>query len=270
MITRSGLFHLWKRQVFLRNRHTDFDGMFSIFHRTGIYLIGCAGEIVYVGQTWHLDERPIQSLGNIYHRVDDTSLPWSIAFAPCPVDEMNERESSAIRAYAPRFNTSLPNLGKSQGRLPEIVVSGAVFQDQVGPCGAFTADNLAGQMQLASANPNPPWARKRTRAKSRRLEPRHSIEPRLEVKWTKEDSDSLVQSYGVPVDGELRFPINLCDDGCVITKDGEIIGSWSMDENEHPSFTPEGGSEPMLFDAGVGLLCLSIQDWLEGLVIPED
>jgi hypothetical protein len=47
MITSSGLFHLWKRQVFLRNRHEDFDALLSIPSMiSGIYLIGCAKEVV--------------------------------------------------------------------------------------------------------------------------------------------------------------------------------------------------------------------------------
>ncbi|MBY5590916.1 hypothetical protein HFO49_26095 [Rhizobium leguminosarum] len=266
MITRSGLFHLWKRQVFLRNRHEDFDALLSMRAWMGIYLIGCANEIVYVGQTSSLDERPIQSLGNIYHRVDDTSLPWSIAFAPCQFDEMNERESSAIRAFAPRFNTSIPNTEKSNGRLPEIVASGAVFQDQNGPCGAFSPESLRRQMERALENPNPPWARKRTRTKTTRKAqcpaPPTQATP---VEWTKEDSDLVVRDYGVPIDEPFRYPINLCSDGSVVTRDGEFLGTWTMDEHEHPSFTPEGASEPLLSHVLVGLLCLSIREWHEAI-----
>jgi hypothetical protein len=51
MITRCCLFHLWKRQVFVRDRHEDVDALLSIRAWTGVYLIGCANEIVYVGQT---------------------------------------------------------------------------------------------------------------------------------------------------------------------------------------------------------------------------
>ncbi|MBB2749794.1 UNVERIFIED_ORG: hypothetical protein GGI57_000460 [Rhizobium aethiopicum] len=266
MITRSGLFHLWKRQVFLRNRHEDFDALLSMRAWMGIYLIGCANEIVYVGQTSSLDERPIQSLGNIYHRVDDTSLPWSMAFAPCQFDEMNERESSAIRAFAPRFNTSIPNTEKSNGRLPEIIASGAVFQDQNGPCGAFRPESLRRQMERALENPNPPWARKRTRTKTTRKAqcptPPTQATP---VAWTKEDSDMVVRAYGVPIDEPLRYPVNLCNDGSVVTGDGEFLGTWTMDEHEHPSFTPEGASGPLLSHVLVGLLCLNIREWHEAL-----
>ncbi|MGO7873947.1 hypothetical protein AB9F42_31990 [Rhizobium leguminosarum] len=264
MITRSALFHLWKRQIFLRSRHEDFDDLLSMLSWTGIYMIGCANEVVYVGQTSSLHERPIQSLGNIYHRVDDTSLPWSIAFAPCLFEEMNERESTAIRAYGPRFNTSIPSLEKSRGRLPEIVATGAIFKDQNGPCGAFRPENLQLQIERALANPSPPWARKRTRAKSPPKEKRPTVSTAIPVEWTKEESDRLVKAYGVPIDGPLRFPINLCDEGSVVTKDGEFLGTWTMDEHEHPSFTPDGASEPLLFHVLVGLLCLNIRAWHEG------
>lgn len=263
MITRSGLFHLWKRQVFLRSRHEDFDRLLSMPAWTGIYMIGCASEIVYIGQTSSLDERPIQSLGNIYHRVDDVTLPWSIAFAPCHFEEMNELESTAIRAYAPRFNTSIPSLEKSRGRLPTIVAAGAVFKDQDGPCGAFRSESLKLQIERALNNPNPPWARKRTRAKSPPREKRPAVSSRIPVEWTREDSDRVVKAYGVPIDGALRFPINLCDEGSVVTRDGEFLGTWSMDEHEHPSFTPDGATEPLLFHVVVGLLCIDIRAWHE-------
>lgn len=250
--------------MFLRDRHEDVDALLSIRAWTGVYLIGCANEIVYVGQTSSFDERPIQSLGNIYHRVDDTSLPWSLAFAPCPFDEMNERESSAIRAYAPRFNTSIPNSLKSQGRLPDILASGAVFKDQSAPCGAFTPESLQRQIERAQTNPNPPWARKRTRKKSAPrtpcLPPSASAVP---VEWTKEDSDRVVAAHGVSLEGPFRYPINLCDDGSVVTRDGEYLGTWTMDVHEHPSFTPDGASEPLLYHIVVGLLCMSIREWHE-------
>ncbi|CDZ32720.1 Hypothetical protein NGAL_HAMBI1146_00030 [Neorhizobium galegae bv. officinalis] len=264
MITRSGLFHLWKRQVFLRSRHEDFDALLSMRSWAGIYLLGCANEVVYVGQTASFDERPIQSLGNIYHRVDDTALPWSLAFAPCPVDEMNERESTAIRAYAPRFNTSIPSLGKSLGRLPEIAAVGAIFKDQDGPCGAFRPESLQRQIERALANPSPPWARKRTRAKVRPKITRTTAPPAIPAEWNKADSDRVVKAYGVPLDEPLRYPINLCDEGSVVTKDGEFLGTWTMDNHEHPSFTPDGASEPLLSHVLVGLLCMNIRAWHEG------
>ncbi|RWB39767.1 MAG: hypothetical protein EOQ46_26410 [Mesorhizobium sp.] len=255
------LFHLWKRQVFLRERHREFDALLSTTKmRTGIYLIGCGGEVVYVGQTWDLAERPIQSLGNFYHRVPDVSLPWSIAFAPCDVSEMDERESTAMRRFAPRFNTSIPSVAKSEGRMPDIIRSAAVFHDQAGPCGAFKPENLLRQTEIAAANANPPWARKRTRRASPR--PRR-VTNFIPVELTKEQIAELVAHHGVSLTEPLRFKINLCKDGSVVTRDGEIVGTWVMDENEHPSFIPDGSSEPMFFHVFLGSLCQRIEDWLE-------
>ena len=66
----------WSRQVFLRYPNEEFGELLSMpMGSSGIYLIGCAKEIVYVGQSWRLKERPIESLGRYYHRVPDTSLP---------------------------------------------------------------------------------------------------------------------------------------------------------------------------------------------------
>ncbi|CAN0304175.1 unnamed protein product, partial [Chrysoparadoxa australica] len=60
-----------------------------------------------------------------------------------------------------------------------------------------------------------------------------------------------------------RFKVNLCDDGSVVTRDGEYLGTWQMDENDHPSFTPDGETEVLFFEMWVGLLCKKIAAWLE-------
>jgi hypothetical protein len=264
MMIGSAVFHVWKRQVFQRNRHEEFDTLLSMpGYSSGIYLIACAGEIVYVGQSWDLARRSIESLGNHYHRVTNTALPWSIAFAPCPPDEMDERESTAIRSYAPGFNTSIPSPAKSQSRMPDFVGVAAVFQDQDGPCGAFDPENLKRQVETAEENPNPPWKRKKKRRKTIRREPPHIEMPTVPFEWTKEDAAEVVKAYGVSLSEPLRFKINLCDDGSVVTKDGEWIGTWEMDENAHPSFHPDGASEPLFFDVFVGLICEKIKKWHE-------
>jgi hypothetical protein len=263
MTTARPLFHLWKRQVFQRERHSDLDKLLSMtWIKSGIYLIGCAGEVVYVGQTWDLTRRAIESLGNIYHRVPDVSLPWSIAFAPCVPDEMNERESTAIRRYAPRFNTSIPSIPKSEGRLPDVMGSAAVFHDQHGQCGAFSLENLSRQTAFAIENPSPPWARKRTRRPSLPGHRRHigAVSDDSPI-LNKDEIAERVSHYGVSLDEPLRFNINLCKDGSVITRDGEVIGTWETDENEHPSFTPDGAPEPLFFDVFIGTLCRTIDEW---------
>lgn len=59
----------------------------------------------------------------------------------------------------------------------------------------------------------------------------------------------------------FRYNINLMDGGSVITKDGEYLGTWEADENDHPSFMPDGASEPLFFEMGTGLLCAKIDEW---------
>ena len=258
------LFLLWRRQVFCRNRHKDFTTLLDQHgSKSGIYLIGCADQIVYVGQSFCLQRRSIESIGNIYRGVLDTSLPWSIAFAPCPPEEMDERESTAIRSYAPQFNKSIPSVAKSHFRMPKVVGIAAIFQDQDGPCGAFDPENLKRQMELAEANPSPPWRTTKRRRKTTRRELQHIEVPITPFKWTRENPEELVKAYGVPLSEPLRFKVNLCDDGSVVTKDGECIGTWDMDEYAHPSFYPDGASEPLFFDVFVGALCQKIKEWHE-------
>lgn len=255
---------IWKRQVFCRHWHEDFTQLLELLgFGAGIYLIGCSDQIVYIGQSCRLDQRPIESLGNIYHRVPDTSLPWSIAIAPCPADEMHERESTAIRAYAPRLNTSIPSIARSQCRMPEVIGVAAVFHNQDGPGGAFDPNNLKRQMELAKANSSPPWKERKRRRKTEKRESQHTEMLATPFEWSDEDTADLLRAYGVPLSEPLRFKINLCKDGSVVTKDGEYTGTWEMDENEHPSFIPTGASEPLFFDIWVGMLCERIRKWHE-------
>lgn len=339
MPTSSALFHLWKRQVFLRNRHDELTSLLGCsWVHTGIYMIGCAERVVYIGQSNQLVQRSIDSLGRVYHRIPDTSLPWSIAFAPCPYEDMDEYESAAIRAYAPEFNTSIPSIDKSAGRMPVIAGMAQVFSDQATPSTAFLPDSLERQIEAALKNATPPWrkgkaisgsqfsalpvqefdlrdvntagrdffdalssqrrrAQRRTAPKQRperiktyvehrgveihidEVTANEAGEPRLTFEW-------MAKSYGKVVgtgaeadkataatkaiaaaDEHLaqpyRFKINLCDDGSVVTRDGEYIGTWEMDENDHPSFTPLGETEVLFFEMWVGLLCQKIAEWHE-------
>lgn len=258
-------FLAWRRQVFVRNPHRDLNILYAgLSSRSGIYLIGCADEIVYVGQSWDLVERPIDSLGRYYHRVPDVSLPWSLALAPCPPDEMHERESTAIRAFAPKFNTSIPSIPASEGRMPEIVGHTAVFQDQVGTGGAFDEENLRRQMERAAANPSPPWRQGKQRRKTGKREPKPRLRPfDPSTQLTGEQLRDAWRRYGVPYADPLVYPINLCDDGSVVTRDGEFIGTWGMDQYDAPSFAPDGDTVPLLEAPLVGLLCMSIRNWYE-------
>ncbi|MBU3032145.1 GIY-YIG nuclease family protein [Paracoccus marinaquae] len=265
MLDNHKQFVAWRRQVFVRNPHRDLNTLYAgLRQRSGIYLIGCAGEVVYIGQSWDLTERPIDSLGRFYHRVSDVSLPWSLALAPCPPEEMNERESTAIRAYAPRFNASIPSIPASEGRMPETIGYASVFQDQVSSGGAFDEANLRRQMERAAANPAPPWRQGKKRRKTGKREPKPTLPP-LDPP-TQLDGDALRdarQRYGIPVSGALVYPVNLCDDGSVVTRDGEVLGIWAMDQYDAPSFTPYGESASIFEAPLVGLLCMRIRDWYE-------
>ena len=265
MLNNHKQFLAWRRQVFVRNPHRDLNALYTgLKQRSGVYLIGCAEEIVYIGQSWDLTERPIDSLGRFYHRVSDVSLPWSLALAPCPPDEMHERESTAIRSFAPKFNTSIPSIPASEGRMPEIIGYAAVFQDQISSGGAFDEGNLRRQMGSAAENPSPPWRQGKQRRKTGKREPKPELPP-LDPP-TQLTGDSLReawQRYGVPSDGALIYPINLCDDGSVVTRDGEVIGTWSMDQYEAPSFTPDDAIIPLFEAPLVGLLCMRIREWHE-------
>ncbi|MDO5622731.1 MAG: hypothetical protein Q4G24_14845 [Paracoccus sp. (in: a-proteobacteria)] len=53
------------------------------------------------------------------------------------------------------------------------------------------------------------------------------------------------------------------DRGDVVTKDGEVIGTWSADENDFCSFTPYGEQQPIFVNPFPGLLCDQIVEWHE-------
>jgi len=60
----------------------------------------------------------------------------------------------------------------------------------------------------------------------------------------------------------LRWPINLEPDGSVVAQNGEVLGTWEVDENEHPSFTSLDGTV-RLFDVFTKFLCEKIEKWQE-------
>ena len=66
-----------------------------------------------------------------------------------------------------------------------------------------------------------------------------------------------------------RFQINFVDwataeSGDVVTKDGEVLGTWRADENGHASFLPTGEDEALFFDVFLGNLARRIAEWHEG------
>ena len=170
------LSNLWKRKYYLekRTRHQDMDdicgGLSSGgFTMPGIYLIGCGDRIVYIGQSISMGgipHRSIESLARIYTQVEDETLPWSIGLFPVEKPKsvviwnsglLNELESTAIRKYAPIFNTSIPSKSKTQGKELKITHIAEVFADLDYPCTAFESDNLEKQAIEAENNPSPPW-----------------------------------------------------------------------------------------------------------------
>lgn len=265
MLSTRQLLNLWKLEVFVRNPHQSLTDLLTTRgFSTGIYLIACDDEIVYIGQSNNLTRRPFQSLGRAYHRVSDTSLQWGMAYAPCEYgDDLDEIESTAIRAFAPKFNTSIPSVAKSQGQMPEIVASATVFQTPDRLCRAFHPESLAQQMERAAADPNPPWSVKKTRRRTERTV--------IDTSWASEppgflsdeERADLMRRYGVPANETLIYPVNLCDDGYVVTRDGVVLGTWSVDDDENPFFIPEGHTEPLFSHVLPGALAFQIRGWYE-------
>ncbi len=54
------------------------------------------------------------------------------------------------------------------------------------------------------------------------------------------------------------------EDGDVITRDGEIIGAWSLVDGVFFTFTPNGGEAHIFFEQFLGVLCWRIDEWHEG------
>lgn len=71
------------------------------------------------------------------------------------------------------------------------------------------------------------------------------------------------------LDDPYRFDINFIgfgeeESGDVITKDGEYIGTWSIDQDDHPSFTPDGADGPLFYDIFLGQLAQKVSAWHSG------
>ena len=160
-MTISGM---WRRYFWgNRSRHRDLDTM---PRSGGFYFIGCGDQIVYIGQSSFVPERSIESLARYYHQIDDITLPWSIGLAfAYSDDDWNELESTAIRKYAPIFNTSIPSKTKSEGEELKVTQIFRVFADQNENCAAFDATNMEQQAREALANPSPPWEQGHKRRK---------------------------------------------------------------------------------------------------------
>jgi hypothetical protein len=68
------------------------------------------------------------------------------------------------------------------------------------------------------------------------------------------------------LDDPYRFEINFVgygteDGGDVITNDGEYLGIWKLDAEDHPSFIPDGSDEPLFHEIYLGLLVKRVAAW---------
>ena len=63
--------------------------------------------------------------------------------------------------------------------------------------------------------------------------------------------------YHVTLEG---FP---AESGHVITKDGGVIGAYTLDANEYCEFTPTGADEPVVGGYMIGPVCRDIAEWYE-------
>ena len=165
MTTWSAYKSLWNFQEFGRERNRSLDVLMNqrkvIWSGGGVYMIGCGNEIVYIGMTNDFRRRTLQSLGRCYSLAQDTKLPWSLALAPWGKNDGTEYwESSAIKAFAPIYNTSIPSLKKSDGAMPDIYKYVPIFSDQGEDAGgAFTERYMQQQREKAAGNESPPWKR---------------------------------------------------------------------------------------------------------------
>jgi hypothetical protein len=53
------------------------------------------------------------------------------------------------------------------------------------------------------------------------------------------------------------------DSGAVVTRDGEVIGTWAIVDDVFYTFTPDGAAEPIFTAAFLGMLCSDIAEWHE-------
>ncbi|NTZ90482.1 hypothetical protein [Agrobacterium tumefaciens] len=60
---------------------------------------------------------------------------------------------------------------------------------------------------------------------------------------------------------ELRYNINLLEDGSVVTRDGEFLGTYHLDAEDHPWFIPDGATEPVLGEMFFPIFWEAIENW---------
>ena len=83
-----------------------------------------------------------------------------------------------------------------------------------------------------------------------------------ELIWNDETKRELVCRNGVGDNDPLKYPIDLIENGDVITIVGEYLGTWEIDEDRLFNFTADGETRTTLTNVFVGLLCRDINEWL--------
>lgn len=53
------------------------------------------------------------------------------------------------------------------------------------------------------------------------------------------------------------------ESGDVVTKHGEIIGTWVLDPEDHPGFIPLGETEQVIWSPWIGQFCKLVAEWHE-------
>ena len=73
--------------------------------------------------------------------------------------------------------------------------------------------------------------------------------------------------YRITLDGHGEH-----SSGDVITRDGEVIGTWRTDDNDFDDFyqfIPDGEKEPTIQSYMLGLFCFEIAEWHDGQSDPK-
>ena len=58
-----------------------------------------------------------------------------------------------------------------------------------------------------------------------------------------------------------QWAIRLLDDGDAISEDGEVLGTWGRDDEDHPFFIPAGETEALFWETSIPGLCDKIERW---------
>lgn len=73
-------------------------------------------------------------------------------------------------------------------------------------------------------------------------------------------TDEFQDHFHVLIDG---YGEDGKEEGDVITQDGEVIGTWSIDLNDFLYFTPNGQAEHIIGGPFFGIVCKEIREWHE-------